>query len=73
MAKETFYLEHQHLKPDERDRLWSAQTAELSGVLASGAPQHRVDLDSVPEHAATDLDDQTTESFLERRERSCAV
>ena len=46
MAKETFWLDHKHLSADERERLWSSHTNELSSVLRPVAPRETIDLDA---------------------------
>ena len=44
MEKEIFWLHHRRLPEDERQRQWTAHTAELTSALAAAAPTEPLEL-----------------------------
>ena len=44
MEKEIFWIDNRHLPADERQRRWTAHTAELTSALGAAAPTKPLDL-----------------------------
>ena len=44
MEKEIFWLHNRHLEEDERQRQWTAHTAELASALGAAAPTEPLEL-----------------------------